>query len=273
MVRTGILALVIIAAAGPTLYGQEPWQFQWRAGQTLDYRVQHTTSVTEVVQGARVETRSKLDLVKRWQVIDVDAQGVATVQLVLTSMRNEQTRPNGETLLFDSRNLDKSTPELREMSKFLGKPLAVLRLDRFGRTHEVKVGSAARYEAEPPFVLVLPGAAPKDGQAWVRPFKVTLEPPLGAGEKHPAQHRFTCKKIEGNQATVSLATEFKEMPDAPQDRLPLLQKETQGEVIFDIAAGRMARAQLNIDKTVENHQGAGSSYHLVSAYIEELVVP
>ena len=270
MVRISIFSFALIAAASSQARGQEPWQFQWKAGQTLDYRVQHTTSVTEVVQGARVETHSRLDLVKRWKVVEVNAEGVATLELVLTSMRNEQTRPSGETLLFDSKNLDKSTPELREMNKFLGKPLAVLRLDRFGRTHEVKLGSAARYEAEPPFVLVLPGAAPKQGQAWLRPFNVTLEPPLGAGEKHSAQHRFTCKKIEGNQATVALATEFTKMPDAPQDQLPLLQKATEGEVVFDIGAGRMTRAQLNINKMVENHQGAGSSYHLVSGYTEEL---
>ena len=31
----------------------------------------------------------------------------------LTAMRNEQKRTNGETMLFDSQNLDKSAPELR----------------------------------------------------------------------------------------------------------------------------------------------------------------
>ena len=37
------------------------------------------------------------------------------------AMRNEQKRANGETLLFDSQDLDKSTPELREqMSKYIG---------------------------------------------------------------------------------------------------------------------------------------------------------
>jgi hypothetical protein len=273
MFRTGIVAVIVSAWSAFTASpagAQTSWQFQWRAGQTLSYRVQHTTTVKEVSAGNKVETKSSLTLVKRWQVVDVDPQGLATLHLSLTAMRNEQTRPNGEVLLFDSRDLEKSTPELKEMSKFIGKTLAILRVDRFGRVHEVKEGQASRYESDPPFVLVLPSAAPRQGQAWLRSFNVTIEPPHGAGEKHPAQHRFTCTKLEAGKATIALATEFKQMPDSPQERLPLLQKELQGEIGFDVEAGRMTRAHLTIDKMLENHLGAGSSYHLVSTYTEEL---
>lgn len=247
------------------------WQFQWKQGDSLDYRVVHATTVKEVVQGQKVETKSNLTVVKRWQVADVDPQGVATLQLILVAMRNEQTLPNGETLLFDSNDLEKSTPELKQLGKYIGTTRAIVRLDRFGRLHEVKEGSAAKFEAEPPFILVLPGVAPTEGQAWVRPFQITLEPPHGAGEKHPAQHRFTCTKIAEGKASIRLATELKKMPETPQDRLPLLQKETQGELTFDLNAGRITRAHITIDKTVDNHQGNGSSYHLVSDYTEELI--
>ena len=49
---------------------------------------------------------------------------------------------NGDTLLFDSQNLDKSTPELREqMKKYIGSTLAIVRVDGHGRVHEVKQGS------------------------------------------------------------------------------------------------------------------------------------
>jgi hypothetical protein len=272
MIRTGMFAVVVtILAMSPAAAQTRPWQFHWKTGQALHYRVNHTTNVKEVIEGVKVETHSKLELVKRWHVADIDAQGVATLHLSLVAMRNEQTRPNGETLLFDSKDLDKSTPELKEMSKFIGKTLAILRVDRHGRLHEVKLGDTSKFESEPPFVLVVPAVAPQEGQSWLRPFQVTLEPPQGTGEKHPAQHRFTCTKLESGKATVSLVTEFKKMPETPQERLPLLQKETQGQVTFDLQAGRMTRAQLGIDKTLENHQGAGSSYHLVSTYIEEFV--
>lgn len=271
MIRAGMFALLLVAASTPSIAGQEaPWRFQWRKGQTLNYRVQHATAVTETIDAAKTETESKLNLVKQWKVIDVDSGGVATLHMSLAALRTEQTRPNGEKLLFDSADLDKSTPELKQMKQHIGPTLAIVRIDGYGRILEVKQGSAAKYEAEPPFIVVLPASAPKEGQAWLRPFTVTLEPPQGTGEKFKAQQTYQCSKISGGLATLSLTTEMKSMPDNIQERLPLLQREGQGQAVFDVSNGRLQRVQLVIDKTVPNHQGQGSSYHFVSTYVEEL---
>src|SRR5262245_53650121 len=182
-----LIALVLPVAAG----AQTPWQFRWEKGAKLDYKVEHLTQVAEVVDGKKVESKSRLNLVKRWAVLEVDPKGVATVELKLMALRNEQTRPGGDTLLFDSQDLDKSTPELREaMGKFVGKTLAVLHVNPFGQVVGVKEGSETKYEMEPPFVVVLPSVAPKEGQAWQRTYNITLEPPLGTGEKFDASQRF-----------------------------------------------------------------------------------
>ncbi len=272
MLRTWMFALLLIVIGDPSAGAQEaPWRFQWSKGQTLTYRANHGTTVNEVVDGNKVETTSKLTLVKRWKVADVDPNGVATLQLSLAALRTENTKPNGEKLLFDSANLDQSTPELRQMKEHLGKTLAIVRIDGYGRILEVKQGSAAKYEAEPPFALVLPAAAPKEGQAWLRNYNVTLEPPQGTGEKYKAQQTYSCAKIAAGLATLAITTEFKTLPESVQERLPLLQKEAQGQAVFDINTGRLQRVQFLIDKTVQNHQGQGSSYHFVSTYVEELI--
>src|SRR5207237_727031 len=153
MGRTAMLAvLAACVTASPILAQNSGWRFRWQNGQVLYYRVDHQTTVSETVSGNKVLTGSKLALIKRWDVSAVDAKGVATMKLSVTAMRHEQSRPNGETLLFDSANPDKSTPELREqMSKFIGQTLAVLRVDSLGRVVGVQQGSSAKYEAEPPF--------------------------------------------------------------------------------------------------------------------------
>src|SRR5690242_7156311 len=135
MKRIGVLTLCIgLTTSVASAQTATVWQFRWQKGQVLTYRVDHNTTVNEVVAGNKVETASKLNLVKRWQVADVDAKGIATVNLSLVALRHEQTRPNGEVLLFDSSNPDKSTPELKEqMGQFLGKTLANLRVDSQGR--------------------------------------------------------------------------------------------------------------------------------------------
>src|SRR5688500_5892888 len=117
------LALVLSPAV---IQAQEGWKFRWAKGAKLGYQGKHVRKVAELIDGRQRESTARLSRVKRWTVRDVPAKGVAPAQLSLVAMRNEQIRPGGNTLLFDSQDLEKSTPELREaMAKFIGKPLAV----------------------------------------------------------------------------------------------------------------------------------------------------
>lgn len=265
-----VLALVVFGV--PVQAQPARWQFHWRKGQNFIYKAEHVTNVAETTDGSKIETVSHINLVKRWHVSEVDAKGIATLHLSLESMRNEQTRPNGEVLLFDSERLDKSTPELREqMAKYVGPTLAVIRIDSQGHIKEVKQGSATRYEAEPPFVVLLPSIEAREGQAWLRNYSVTLDPPHGAGEKFEAAQKYACRKVENGKATLNLTTEIKGLPESARDRVPLLQKMTEGSVVFDLTAGRLDTVRLQIDRTVENHQGQGSSYRFQSTFTEQLV--
>ncbi len=151
-------------------------------------------------------------------------------------------------------------------------PLAVLRGDGYGRVLEVKeskFGPASRYEAEPPFVGVLPAALPQPGQGWERSYQLTLEPPQGTGEKFAAVQRYVCKAADAATLTMTLKTELKNPPAAPGDQVPLLQMQPEGEVVYDLRAGRLLRANLRIEKELANHQGEGSGYRFVSTYVEE----
>jgi hypothetical protein len=268
-----MLVVVVAGTTASAAQGQTPWQFHWEKGQTLVYQVRHDTTVTEVVDGRTQEFKSQLDLRKRYRVTEVNDQGIATLEYSVIAMRNEQTRPNGDVLRFDSADASKSTPGLREqLSKFVGTTLAVLRIDARGRVVAVTLGQASRYAAEPPFTLVLPGTPFREGQSWARSFELIMEPPLGTGEKHAAQQEFRCTKLAAGTATIAVKTAFTKMPEAVQEQMPLVQKEPQGEVLFDVTAGRVAEVRLTIDRTLANHQGPGSSYRFQSSYTEKYLV-
>lgn len=273
MHRQGLLAAILLIAAASTADAQTAWRFRWTKGETLTTKVDHVTAVTETIGGKKSEITSKLNIVKRWRVVDVDEKGNATLEQSLASLRNEQTRPGGDVLLFDSTNLDKSTPELKGMAKFINVPVAVIKVDAIGRVLEVTQGPKNKYEAEPPFAFVLPGQPVQPGQAWTRPFHIVLEPPLGTGEKYLADQVVKLLSVEGGKATLSLTTTLKNPPETPGERAPLLQKEMQGQVVFDTAKGQIERVQLTVDRTVEKHQGEGSSYRFASNYIEQTVAP
>src|SRR5262249_40751242 len=147
------------------------------------YRVEQETLAAEVTGEGKAETKTKMTLTKRWQVQAVDAEGVATLQHSLLALRMETTTPSGDVILFDSRTPEKSDERLREqMRKLVGFPLAILRVDAWGKVVGVKesnFGPASRFEAEPPFCVTLPGGAVTQGQNWERPYRITIEPPQG----------------------------------------------------------------------------------------------
>ena len=275
MIRTGIAAgIALLAAAALAPAQTAPGPLRWQAGQMLTYRVEEVTYTADTVPDGKVESKTKLNLVKRWQVVSVDAAGVATLQLSLAALRFESTTPSGDNLLFDSANPEKSTPDLRaQFGGYIGKALALLRVDGQGRVVEVKdskFGPASRYENELPFVGVLPADGPKAGQEWQREYKITLEPPTGAGEKYDAVQKYVCKSVADGVAVTAVTTSLK-TPPPPAEQAALLDLQPEGEIVFDLKAGRLRSASLKIDREVKGHQGEGSSYRLQAMFTEEYV--
>jgi hypothetical protein len=275
MLRALIPALVVLAVTSAAPAQTAGWRFRWEKGQVLTYRVEHDSSVTEVIDGKTSGFSSKLTLVKRWQVKDVDGDGVATLEMSLTAMRHEMTPPDGKTLVFDSADPDKSDGAMKaDLSKYVGAVLAVLRVDGFGRVVEVKEskhGPASKYESDLPFKLVLPAAEVKEGAAWDRKYKVTLEPPQGTGEKFDAKQTYTCRSVKDGAATVAFTTTILNPPESVADQRPLLPAQTGGTVVFDVKSGLMKSAKVVIEKELKGYQGEGSSYRLQSSYTEEYV--
>jgi hypothetical protein len=275
MNRKAWTAALAVLATASAVTAQTPARLRWQAGQVLTYKVEHSTLAVEVTPDSTIEARTRLAAVKRWQVLDVDRDGVATVQLTLQSLAWESTKPGGDVLRFDSANPDKTTPELREtLGRYLTGALAVLRVDALGRVVQVKesrYGPASRFEIELPFAAVLPAEAVKQGLAWDRNYQITLEPPQGTGEKYAAVQHYVCKGVQGNGATFTFTTEVKGLPEAQADQMPFLDKMPEGEVLFDLGNGRLHRAAFKVDRELKDHMGAKSSYRFQSSYVEQLI--
>ena len=250
-------------------------RWRWQKGQSLVYKSEQATQATDVFSNNRIETSSQLHLTKRWDVSEVDALGVATVHLKLLALKLETKTPEGEVLQFDSANPEKSTPVLRDkLSVYVGRTLAVLRVDGRGQVIEVKdsqFGPASKYENELPFAGILPDKMPQVDSTWQRDYRITLAPPQGTGEQYVAQQHYRLKSATADTMTVQVTTELKTQPDALADRVPLLQLVPEGEFVFDTKAGRLLSANFTIDKTLQNHRGQGSSHRFQSVSKETLV--
>ncbi|HEV3146679.1 MAG TPA: hypothetical protein VGZ47_22525 [Gemmataceae bacterium] len=270
--KLALLSAVIVSA--PSM-AQSPVRFKWEAGQTLTYRAEQVTSVSDITEKQKIETSTKMILTKRWQVLSVDEAGVATLQMSLLALRMETRKPDRETIVFDSSDTDPANAKLnKDLLQYVGPPLATLKLDSLGRLVEVKeskFGSASRYTSDLPFKITLPDKTVTAGESWERTYQIKLEPPQGAGETYDAVQKYTCKSATVTLLIIGMTTTIKNLPEAPADQIPLIPMQAEGRVVFSLADGRMQKAELTIAHELTDHRGEGSKYTFRSTYVEELI--
>lgn len=271
LTRTALALGLLLGLAGLTS-AQEP-RWRWTQGEVLTYQVTHLSKITNTTPMRTTTTQNQIQAARRWQVLSVDPAGTATVQLSLTALVMRTTTPSGDTITYDSANPMAAPAPLREqMGKYVGAPLAVLRIDTTGKVLEVKEskgGPASRYENELPFHVLLPATLPAVNQGWERSYKITVEPPQGTGEQFAAVQRYTCKAVGDKELTIAYKTELQNPPAAKADSIPLLNHQPEGEVTFDLATGRMKHARHQTVRELKDHDGPGSSYRFESQYEEQ----
>jgi hypothetical protein len=270
---TGLVVAATVHAQAPN--AASPARFRWQAGQVHRYKVEQVTIAAETIDGKETSTSTKLNLVKRWEVQGTDASGVTTLKMSLESLRLETKKPDGDSIVFDSAKPDPMQPELNtEMGRYVGQPLALLRMDAQGRVIDVKeskFGPASRFESELPFRLTLPDAAPAVGQTWERAYKIKLDPPQGTGESYDATQKYTCKQLSGVLAVIAMTTELKVPPQTAGEQLPLLPLQLEGDVYFNLQAGKLHAVRLKLEKELKDHSGEGSKYVFKSVYSEDVI--
>jgi hypothetical protein len=249
--------------------------------------VRQTTTVQETVPDDRAgkagspvtgTTTTKLGLTRKWEVKAVDAQGLATLEMSITELRQEIIRPgpadkDGKPTT-DTIVLDSTTAEGRkQMAEYLNKPIVMAKIDARGQLLEAKSanGASSRLEVELPFRFTLPEAAPSTRQPWERPFTITLDPPLGTGEKYAATQTYTYKGLNQGFAVIGIATALKAPPADPAEWPSLAPLMWEGEAYFQPETGRYAGAKLKVQRAVPNYQGVGTKFVYASEYTEQLL--
>lgn len=273
---SGLVLVLALGAAAAQPPAPNAARFKWVADQTLTYKVTQSTAVRETTLDEKTakpvaaENRTVLSLTKKWAVKAVDANGVGTLEMTITQMKQEFRRPDGTSAVLDSADPEQA----KAMAAFLNVPVVTVKVDPQGRLVEVKeakAGSAARLHAELPFRLTLPEAGPAAGQKWDRAFALKLDPPLGTGESYEFVQKYAHAGAKDGLIVVGVETELKAPPKALAERVPLVPMLWAGEVYFSAAAGRYHGARLRVKAELPDHQGEGTKFEYESSYSEDLV--
>jgi hypothetical protein len=127
-------------------------------------------------------------------------------------------------------------------------------------------------EAQSPLTIPLPEGDVPVGHTWYAPSETTVK--LSSGESRVIKLRQRCTLSEVRDGIAKIEVESQVITpvrEEPEIEAQLIQRQSAGELQFDLAAGRLLTQRLELDKRVVGFSGDQSSLHYVTRFTEDLL--
>jgi hypothetical protein len=268
---SAILACVLagtVAAEPVTL------RYRFHAGDRLPMRVEHRALTETTMNGTTQSVETMTDSTKTWTVVEVDADGTATLEHSVDDVTmTSRTSDRGEVRWASSGD-DEPPPGYEAVRPNLGVPLVRMRVAADGRVVDRRELRPCPPAATGDLVVVpLPEAAVEIGAEWTVPQEVVIEVPAGPRKAVRTRLRYRLEAVKDGIATIAVDTTVLTPIDDPRLEARLLERIWDGEIRFDIAAGRVVSRRTAIDRRVVGFGGPQSSVRYKASLAETLSDP
>jgi hypothetical protein len=258
------------APAAPDLTTYE-LRYKLSIGEVLRYEVMHRASVRSTIDETTQAAQTMTDSVKSWNVTDVLPNGEIEIMNVVERVRMVNQLPGHDPAEYDSELDETPPPGFEDAAKSIGVPLSVVRISPSGEiVQRVSKIRQQNVEEDAPIVVRLPDKPVTIGATWDEPFdvKVTLENGDAKTVQTRRHHKLTA--VATGIATIEVTYQVL-TPINPYVESQLVQRLMDGEVKFDIKAGRVVSQKMDIDKRILGFAGPTSSMHYIVRMEEKLL--
>jgi hypothetical protein len=176
---------------------------------------------------------------------------------VVDHVRMVHQLPEREPVDYDSREDKTPPPGFEDTARAIGVPLSVVRINAAGKVLR-------------PIVVRLPDKPVTIGETWDDSFDVKVSLENGGTKTIQTRRRHKLAGVKSGIATIEVTYQVLS-PIDPFIESQLVQRLMEGEVKFDIASGRVASQQMDIDKRILGFAGPTSSMHYVTRMEEKIV--
>ena len=247
-------------------------RYQFRKGEIIRWKVVHQALVRTTVSGTTQTAETHTESIKVWVVNGVDdKEGQATFVHSVESVDMRQSVSGRQDVHFNSATDAVVPPEFDEVSKAVGVPLSTIVIDNRGhiiKRHEER----AQPNGNPGEMTVpLPEEPVALNHTWSQPHDANVRQKDGSIRPIKTRQQFTLVAVDDGIATIRIETIVLTPIHDPALEAQLIQHVTNGDVRFDISAGRLVGQKIDIDKRVVGFQGEASSMHYLTRFTEELM--
>lgn len=266
------LASQLNAAASKAVGERFTLAYKFQHGETLRYRVEHVVKVDTTIEGVRERATSSSVSTKVWKIASVKANGSATFVHEVADVDMRQKVDNRAEVRYNSRT-DAAPPlQYEKVADAVGVPLAEVTIDKFGAV-VARVDKQASSSWGGQLIAPLPPEAVTIGAKWHKPGEIVVRLPDGRVKRVKHRQQYELAEVKDGIATITVATQILTpgVKDDPKVMSQIVQKLLNGQIQFDIAAGRILSQTLDLDETVIGFNGPKSIMSYAGRFTEELL--
>ncbi len=247
------------------------FRYQFAPGEKICWRVKHLSTTEATIQGVTETTRARTLSTKVWDVQDVDADGNITLVHSVSDVDMWQKISDKPEVRYNSLTDKTPPPPYMHVATMVNTPIATVKmtpagkiLSRQGAANQVNLGLGE-------IVIPLPYEPVKIGQQWQVSSDIPIRRPDGTTRRIKTRIAYTLRSVKTGVATIEVRTEVITPVNDPQIQAQLVQQLTDGEIRFDLDAGRVLSREIGWDETVVGFKGHDSMMKYLARFTEELV--
>ncbi len=245
-------------------------RYKLKPNETLTYDVEHLVKVKTTIDGVSQTQRSRSTSRKVWEVTEAsEHSAVFTHAIEYLNMWSEAQ--GAVPVKYDSRKGETPPAEYEKVAKMVGKPLALVKVDTLGNivdredmVDKIDFGTAG-------LTVPLPQKEVSIGQTWAVSRDVPVRLDDGSFKAIKTRQRYRLESVESGVARISMKTQVLTPSITPRVESQLIQKMTNGEIRFDIDAGRLLSRKFEWDESVVGFNGAKSNMEYLGRITETYV--
>jgi hypothetical protein len=249
-------------------------RYKFRPGEDVRWKVEHKADVRTAINNTQQTAVTVSRSVKVWRILSVDEQGQATFEQYVESIDMLQELTDRQPVRYNSATDAEPPAEFENAARSVGVKLATITLDALGKVtsreqHHDK--EAAQQSTAAQITIPLPAEPVGPGSKWNFPYDVEVEREGGGKQKIKTRQVFVLETIKDGIAEIAFETQILTPVKDPKIEAQLIQRFDTGRTYFDVAAGRIVRQEVNLDKVVLGYQGPASSMHYVTRSTDALI--
>ncbi|MCI0333297.1 MAG: hypothetical protein L0228_08755 [Planctomycetes bacterium] len=263
-------ALIALVPEKPEVK-QYDLRYKLKRGDVLRYEITHRASIRSTIEQETQAAQTRTDSVKLWKVTDVLKSGEIEFINVVERVQMINQLPDRDPTKYDSDRDKNPPPGFEDAAKAIGVPLSIVRISPRGKVirRDLKVRGPSTDE-DAPVALRLPEEPVAIGDTWDEPFEVVVTLENGGTKSIQTRRHHELVNVASGIATIKATYQVLSPIDAAIE-CQLVQRLMEGEVKFDIEAGRVVGQRMDIDKRILGFAGPTSSMQYIMRMEEKLL--